>query len=269
MANSKDVMEGTQSYVGKRRCQPGWRRAVNSVMDALSGTLFEEHCELCQSPSLRPLPLCLACEADLSRNQSNCFQCAEPLPAIAGHDKETLCGRCQTQPPAFDRVIAPWLYCPLMAQLIGLWKFQGQHRLTPLLHYLWRQALDETPSADVIVPVPLHWRRLLRRGYNQSGLLCRQILSDPTADPAMRVDFASVKRHRSTPPQSGLDAAKRRANLRGAFTVNGRYDNLRVAIVDDVFTTGATAKELSRVLRAAGAKTLEVWCLARTPSPDY
>lgn len=95
------------------------------------------------------------------------------------------------------------------------------------------------------------------------------MLSDTGPDHVLRADFTNVKRTRVTSPQSGLNAARRRANLSGAFTVNGRYDNLRVAIVDDVFTTGATATELARALRAAGAKTLEVWCLARTPGPDY
>jgi ComF family protein len=180
-----------------------------------------------------------------------------------------VCGKCLQAPPPFDRVVAPWLYCELLAHLIQRWKFHGERRLTPLLATLWLRSFDEMPAVDVLVPVPLHWRRLWGRGFNQSELLCRQLRSISPLIGLARSDHRPVKRSHATLAQSSIKAAQRSANLKGAFTATKRYDNLRVAIIDDVFTTGATAAELAATLRNAGANRVEVWCLARTPGPGY
>ena len=124
-------------------------------------------------------------------------------------------------------------------------------------------------SVDVLIPVPLHWRRLWGRGFNQSELLCRQLRSSSAVISMATLDHRSVRRTRATQAQSSIRAAQRSANLKHAFTAIKRYDNLRVAIVDDVFTTGATAAELASTLRSAGADHVEVWCLARTPGPGH
>lgn len=237
---------------------------VNSLLaTALSG-LFPDYCCLCGLRSFRPLPLCPDCEGELQANASCCYRCAIPLPRVAG---PTLCGACLHAPPPFARVIAPWLYCERLGHLIRRWKFHGERRLTPLLATLWLQQADQPGAIDLLVPVPLHWRRLWRRGFNQSELLCRQLCSlAPQRMPA-RMDHRGLRRSRPTPAQSGMGAAQRAANLRNAFTARKRYDNLRIAIVDDVFTTGATAAALALTLQGAGAGHVEVWCLARTPAP--
>lgn len=241
---------------------------VNSALKALLNGLFPQYCTLCGLPAARALPLCLACEHDLQHNQYCCHRCAIPLPVASAQPAGALCGKCLRAPPPFNRVVAPWLYCELLAHLIQLWKYHREQRLTPLLATLWLQANENMGEVDVLIPVPLHWRRLLSRGFNQADLLCRQLRAMSPAIHRAQLDHRSVRRNRATRAQSGSSAVQRHRNLKGAFTATRRYDNLRVAIVDDVFTTGATAAELAATLRSAGADHIEVWCLARTPAPD-
>jgi len=165
-------------------------------------------------------------------------------------------------------VVAPWLYCESLAHIIHRWKFSGETRLTPLLAQLWLRQSAAPDPVDILLPVPLHWRRLWWRGFNQAELLARQLRSLAPDIRAARLDCRSVRRRRAGTAQARAGAAQRVANMRGAFTAHGRYANLRIAIVDDVLTTGATAAALAGVLRGAGASHVEVWCLARTPAPD-
>ncbi len=118
------------------------------------------------------------------------------------------------------------------------------------------------------MPVPLHWRRQWQRGFNQAELLARELWARNGSIRRAQVDASLLQRNRPTAPQSGMDAVERAGNLRGAFTARGACDNLRVALVDDVLTTGATATAAAWALREAGATSVELWCLARTPAPD-
>jgi ComF family protein len=178
-----------------------------------------------------------------------------------------MCGNCLQAPPAFDRVIAPWLYEEYFAHLIHRWKYHREQHMTPLLASLWQQHAALNSSIDVLVPVPLHWRRHWRRGFNQSELLARQLQLTCSALTSCPIANRLVGRQRSTAAQSRMSARRRASNLKGAFTVFTPCDNLRIAIVDDVLTTGATATALASALSAAGAAYIEVWCLARTPAP--
>ncbi|NND69639.1 MAG: ComF family protein [Halioglobus sp.] len=236
---------------------------VNSVGRRLLDALLPQHCALCGLRSGHPLPLCRPCAAELPPNDRACSRCALPLP-LAAADGPRLCGECITRPPPFDAVRAPWLYGEYLGYLIHRWKFAGDLTLTPLLAQLWLAAAGPPPPVDALVPVPLHWWREWRRGYNQSALLARQLARHGA--PGVRDTL--VRRHRATAAQSGSSASARARNLRGAFTARGPCDNLRLAVIDDVFTTGATAAEVARTLKRAGAAEVEVWCLARTPKPD-
>jgi ComF family protein len=206
------------------------------------------------------LPLCDNCRRELPANASACRRCALPLAATTSN----LCGACLRHPPDFDRVVAPWLYGEYLAYLLRRWKFQGDRRLTPLLADLWQQQVTAPPAVDVVLPVPLHWTRQWRRGYNQSELLARALQRQW---PHLVVETTLLRRSRRTRAQSGMNAKQRSSNLREAFTASSRCANLRVAVVDDILTTGATAGEIARTLRRAGAAHIEIWCLARTPSP--
>lgn len=238
---------------------------VNRFTSALLEGLFPHHCCLCGLRSHRDVPLCHGCEGDLSPNVHCCHRCAVPL--ATGPDGPRLCGSCLQSPPAFGRVVAPWRYSEHIAHLIHRWKYRGEVRLTPLLAHLWLREIPAPGAVDLLVPVPLHWRKLWHRGFNQSDLLCRQLYRARPAIASGGYRNDLVRRIRPTAAQSGMSAAERRRNLQGAFTTRGACATLRVAIVDDVLTTGATADAMARALRAAGASAVDVWCLARTPPP--
>jgi len=238
---------------------------VNNLASRLLDGLFPQDCALCGLRSERSLPLCGTCEAELPANPRGCARCALPLPPGTGDGLQ--CGRCLARPPAFDRVVAPWLYDAHMAYLIRRWKYRRESWLTPLLADLWRQRATAPGAIDLVVPVPLHWRRRWWRGFNQAELLAAELCRTAPALRASRLDPRLVRRTRATAPQSGIGAAGRTGNLRDAFTVRGPCANLRVAVVDDVLTTGATAQAMARALARAGAGPIEVWCLARTPVP--
>ena len=240
---------------------------VNNIGRRLLDGLFPHHCALCGLRSHRDTPLCIECELEMPVNDSCCVRCAIPLAPLATPVTGRLCGDCLQAPHAFDRVVAPWLYDEYFAHLIHRWKYHREQYLTPLLASLWlKHAVLDTP-VDTLVPVPLHWRRRWQRGFNQSELLCRQLLATSPALQSCSIAHRLIGRRRSTAAQSGMSARQRASNLTGAFTVFKPCDNLRIAIVDDVLTTGATATAVARALSAAGAASIEVWCLARTPAP--
>jgi ComF family protein len=238
---------------------------VNKTARALLDGLFRQHCALCGLASRRHLPLCRDCNSELPVNDNCCYRCAIALPPDAAQVR--LCGQCLLRPPPFDHVRAPWLYGEYLAALIQRWKFRRDHHLTALLATLWLSRAGPLDPVDALVPVPLHWRRLFQRGFNQSELLCRHWHANVPALADAALLPRAVCRRRATPAQSSLGARGRKRNLESAFTANVRCDNLRIALVDDVMTTGATAAAVAACLRAAGAAHIEVWCLARTATP--
>ena len=146
---------------------------VNKHLQTLLDGLFPAYCALCRLPSGTSLPLCEACFLDLPANRNSCSRCAVPLPPRPKNG-QPLCANCLQRPPPFARVIAPWIYEERLAHLVQRWKFDHHWHLTRLLAWLWLQQAPPT-AVDVIVPVPLHWTRLLQRGCNQSELLLREL----------------------------------------------------------------------------------------------
>jgi ComF family protein len=149
--------------------------------------------------------------------------------------------------------------------LISRFKYQGDLAAGELLSDLFTHhaAFTSQPTPDVLIPMPLHPSRLKERGFNQAGLLATR-LSKQLHIP---VDHHACKRVRATAHQMGLNAGVRKKNLRGAFTCAESLADKSVAIIDDVVTTGATVNELASTLRRGGVRYIEVWCLARTPTP--
>lgn len=222
-------------------------------------------CLLCGGPGDGgELPLCSGCDADLPWLGGRCPRCALPLPT---HGLD--CGGCLRKPPAFAHTEAPWRYGFPVDSLVTAFKHHGDRPMGRLLGSLLarhlRQAYaDGLERPELLVAVPLAARRQRQRGFNQAQLLARWLARDlhlACAEPLRRIV--------DTPPQQGLDAAARRRNLRQAFSVEpgaalrGRH----LALVDDVLTTGATADSLARLLLRAGARRVDVYCLARTPKP--
>ncbi|MCB2250358.1 ComF family protein [Pseudomonas chlororaphis] len=225
----------------------------------------KQACLLCDESTDTPQPICTACETELPWLGAHCQVCALPLPAAG-----LTCGQCLKQPPAFAQVIAPWRYGFPVDSLVSRFKHNGKWPFGRLLAELLAQSLqhrfaEDLPRPDALLPVPLARQRLRQRGYNQAAMLARWL--GETLD--IPCDDASLQRIQDTPPQQGLDARARQRNLRQAFAlapgapVRGRH----LALVDDVFTTGATTRALAQLLRQAGARRVDVYCLARTPKP--
>ena len=204
-------------------------------------------------------PACAACIAALPWNAPSCRACALPLPAAASTD---VCGECLCAAPPQDRSWAAFRYAtPLAGAIVDL-KFHGRLAPAHVIGTLMaaRLAARPQPLPEVLIPMPLHGGRLRRRGYNQAVELARALAPGLS----LKVAAGAAHRVRETAEQTRLDAAARRRNVRGAFAVDqalvrGRH----VALLDDVITTGATAAELARVARAAGAVRVEVWAAAR------
>jgi ComF family protein len=174
-----------------------------------------------------------------------------------------LCGRCIRHAPPWDAAWAPFRYEWPLAQLESRFKFGGDLAAGRTLSLLWlaSQPPGEVPKA--LVPVPLHRTRLRRRGYNQALELAKP-LAKHFAVPLLH---DALRRTRATDAQTELTAVQRRRNVRGAFEANfSRALPEHVAVLDDVFTTGATLAECVRVLKQAGVARVVVWALARAPA---
>lgn len=160
-------------------------------------------------------------------------------------------------------VIAPLRYeYPLTTQIHAL-KFSSARSLGRALGLILAEHLRkrlETEAIDAVVAVPLHRRRLLKRGYNQALEIARPV----AAELKLPLLIAGITRSLSTRPQSELDVDARRASVAGVFSVSRRLHGRKVAIVDDVITTGATVNSLASALRLAGATEIQAWTVART-----
>ncbi len=173
---------------------------------------------------------------------------------------DRLCGDCRTDPPPFARARAAALYDGPVAAAVKRLKFGRQMAYLPLMQsWLKAPACRELAAvAELLVPVPLHPRRLKARGFNQALLLAQAFDEAPVARDAL-------VRVRHTVPQVKLNPKERRDNVKGAFAVPNpaRVKGKSILLVDDLFTTGATVKECARVLRRAGARRVEVLTVAR------
>jgi ComF family protein len=230
---------------------------VYGRLTALVHRLFPVTCYLCLDAGQRPaLDLCPGCEADLPGNEPACPLCAATV-LVPGES----CHRCLRRRRAFDAAFVPYRYEFPLPELILRMKFRGALPLTRVLGCLLGRRLAERgdPRVDAIVPVPLSARREHRRGYNQA----REIACFAARELGLPVEDRLARRVRETAEQTGLSAGARRRNLRGAFAIEARPVPARVAIVDDVMTTGATVESLALALRRAGCRRIEVWAVAR------
>ncbi len=237
-----------------------------SVARSLLHLLLPASCLGCGDPlfSFAPLGLCAPCRGKLTPlGRAVCAVCAQSLDAFEPPSGYR-CGACRERPPAFDRLHALWNYRPPLDAVIQGLKFRrldylGRHLALALADGLG-EALD---GFDGIVPVPLHWRRRLARGYNQA----ERIASPLAAQLGLQL-IPALRRIRRTPPQTSLGKADRLANLRQAFRVSrpARVRGLRLLLVDDVATTGATLDMAAAALRRAGVAGITAVVAARTPT---
>lgn len=226
-----------------------WRRRALAVF-------APARCLYCETATAETL-LCPACTGRLPWNHSACPGCALPQLHAAR------CGECLRQPRPFDQAWCAFtLDAPVQSAIHGL-KYQARFQAARALALGMAAALRARaePLPALLVPVPLHPRRLMVRGYNQALELARVL----GAELAIPVCAQAARRLRPTPDQIGMSAVQRRRNLHGAFACTPQVQGLHVALLDDVMTTGATLGELARAARQAGAARVEAWALARVP----
>ena len=213
--------------------------------------------------------LCRWCESRFALERPRCGGCALPLPVpstVAADDVDPRCVRCRLAPPPWSRAVAGVDYgYPWDRPLADLKFHQRLEPIAALLQPLLARLHDVRGSDVRVVAVPLSRERLRERGYNQSWELARRLARAL----ALETRAHALFRARDTGHQLGLHRDARAANLRGAFVVMPRHAawvrGARIALVDDVLTTGATAHAAVRTLRAAGARDVQVWVVARTP----
>lgn len=249
----------------RRWLQHGRGRAdISPMLQTIVDLLFVPHCAACDGRVAPGVALCATCELSLYELGAACPRCAEPL-AHAGAGAVP-CERCRTAPPPFALAYAPYRYGGELAWALQKLKYEGRadvaRTLAPLLAPSLARVVAQT-GVDLAVPVPLHWRRLSSRGFNQAALL----LGQAAAGLGLEIDRTSLRRVRATAAQSGLRLRQRADNVTGAFAVSprrrARVAGRRVLCMDDVMTTGATLGACARALLAAGAREVVVFCAAR------
>jgi ComF family protein len=228
----------------------------NVLISRFLNILYPSKCPLCGKVTdiLSYSPICCSCwsKIDIYKGPS-CKICALPLSS----EYSGVCGQCIKKPPPFSRVISYGLYEGVLAEAINQLKFYGIKRLS---NPLGRLLLNiDLPEMDGLIPVPLSIKRLRERGFNQSLLIAR-FLSKNTNISLLMDNLFKIK---ETLPQIGLSARERLQNIKNAFEVKGNIKGLRLLLLDDVMTTGATVTECSKQLMKAGAKEVVVLTLAR------
>lgn len=240
--------------------------------ESLFATLFPAECRLCNEPLVRisRLPVCEPCINTIPPPTfPQCCVCGEIVPQLPAFSEETqpelpgmeelLCGLCRRARPSYARAVSVGTYEGALRGLIHLLKYQrvlpAAKAIAELLFVPCRQLVAETGEDCVMVPVPLHGSRSSERGFNQSSLIAN-LLAKSCGLPCVEV----LRRIRPTVSQTGLTRHQRRQNVRGAFAADkSAVTGKKFILFDDVFTTGTTAEECSRVLKRAGA--LQVWVL--------
>lgn len=217
--------------------------------------LLPQHCYLCAKSSLSAI--CPDCIQALPYQQVACPRCGR----ATRHAR--LCTHCRHQPPLFKHTRAVLRYLAPVDQLIHAAKYQHDFRILAVLADLMQQHFEQNPPPlpEVLIPVPLYPVRQWGRGYNQSHLLAQKLAQHFN----LPLDYRSCCRVKNTEQQARLHSREARlANVYEAFAYLPPYPAWQhVALVDDVFSTGSTLNEITRVLLAGGVKRVDIWCCAR------
>jgi len=236
------------------------QRFFPSILDFV----LQNRCVLCEAISHQEISICQDCVEDLPWLTQACERCGKPL-VIQSDSKE--CGDCLKQKPPYDKTFASFHYDYPIDYLITMLKFHNKLLFAKILGVLLIKTITEKhnssfPFPELIIPVPLHYKRLRKRGFNQALEIAKPI--------ARRLDIPIgsqlVSRIKSTKPQSLTLAKDRKKNIKGAFIIKDKIRAKHIAIVDDLVTTGNTVAELSRLLRKNGVERIEVWACAKTES---
>lgn len=223
----------------------------------LKQAIFKQNCALCASPKTSKHAVCKPCLNDLPWHpQTSCPQCGLASSGI-------ICGSCLNSPPDFDATISVFLYAYPVDTMMQRYKYGNMLNLGNTFgEFLAEKTALENhfKNIDLIIPMPMHPQRLKERGFNQALEIAKIV----TKNCKEKLDYKSVNRQTLTPPQASLPLKERVKNIKDAFKVDAGLSGKRIAIVDDVMTTGASLNELAKTLKKAGAAHVECWVIART-----
>lgn len=240
---------------------------IEGILRQASRLLLPLDCTTCGQPLTDdPVPFfCRRCWGLIRPLQGPaCSRCHRPFasPFATLHSPTHECHDCRTREPHYKHVWAAYAYCSPLQDAIALLKYRGKVALADPLGALLAQAVPDNLDVDLLMPIPLHPNRLRQREFNQSLLLADRI------KPVLRrsVSYRNLVRIVDTDPQIMLPRAARLQNLRKAFALRAPHEvaGKRILLIDDVFTTGATANECARTLLEAGATEVAVLALARS-----
>lgn len=213
-------------------------------------------CTLCNQLHKNSFAICSACVEYIKPLGFACRSCAYPLP----DEGYMLCGQCIKQPPAFDNALVHYIFEEPLRSLLHQFKYYNGLYLTSFLGQLMLQAAQEQMlTAECLIPVPMHPRRLKQRGFNQAVVLTKFLARKLS----LPYDLTRCQKIINTAPQASLNSEQRKKNLRNAFRVTA-LPYQHVVLIDDLLTTGSTANELARSIKNTGVKRVDVWCCART-----
>lgn len=230
---------------------------MNNWSNIIQDCIYPPTCLLCGDPGFMQKDLCEPCLLSLPYNLSACARCGQSLTETGA---ASLCGRCQTKPPAYDKTFALFCYEQPVRHLILSLKFNKAYPCARLLGQLLSEALiGSSEKPELLIPIPLHKSRYRQRGFNQATEIARTV----SKHLKIPLELNACKRALPTQPQTELPAKQRLKNIKNAFQIVKPIQAQHVAILDDVVTTGATVNELAKQLRKSGVKMIEIWAIAR------
>lgn len=213
-------------------------------------------CRVCRQYHRHTYALCPDCIALIEPLGPSCHTCAAPLP----QPEPTFCGACLVHPPALDRVYTAYRFSEPLRTLLHAFKYEAALYLSSFLTHLLLQAKPLDATTECLIPIPLHHTRIRTRGFNHAAILAVQL------NQLTHIPYAlhACQKIRSTPAQADLNAKERRHNIHQAFQAKP-LPYQHVTLIDDLFTTGATANEVAKTLKQqAGVQRVDLWCCART-----
>lgn len=237
---------------------------MRTLPATLFNLVFPDDCRVCSSPlqNVSRIPVCPACLSNPRPfvPEYFCSECHAPFLNAAPLDEDGKCALCRHGLSGFDAAFSYGEYEGTLRKLIHLFKYTGVYPLAQPLGAFLARALPRGQQFDLLVPMPLHWRRRWRRGFNQAELLAK-VVGRRTGITVV----SAVRRRKATSTQAGLTGAQRRLNVSGAFKVHRpeKVGGRHVVLIDDVLTTGATAAACAAALKRAGAASVTVLTLAR------